>query len=79
MQPSATMICMQGSSDGEFEEAERRKMKCLTNNIFFSDCGKIKDKQNLSLLIASLSQRVNLPSKADVNVYILVHVPTCGN
>lgn len=54
-QPSAAVICMQGRSDGEFEETEGRKMKCLTNNIFFSDCGGIKDKQNLSLLTALLS------------------------
>ncbi len=60
------MICMQGSSDGEFEEIEGRKMKCLTNNIFFSDCGGIKDNQNLSFHIALLSERLHLLSRADM-------------
>lgn len=51
-------------------------MKCLTNNIFFSDCVGIKD---VSLLIAVPSKRVNLTSKADMHVYITVHIPAGGN
>lgn len=45
MQLSATMICMQGNSDGEFEETEGRKMKNLTNSRFLSDCGGIYNNQ----------------------------------
>lgn len=79
MRLSDAMICMQGSSDGKFEETERRKMKCLANSIFFSGSGGINNKPNLSLLTALLSDRVNLPSKADMHVYIVVHIPAGGN
>lgn len=66
MQPSSTMICMQGSSDGESEEMEGRKMKNLTNNIFLSDCGGTEDNVNFSLFVALLSERVKPPFEADV-------------
>lgn len=68
MPPSAAMICMWGISDAEFEETVGEKMKCLANNIFFWHCAGIKDEQVFSLLISSLSKRVNLPSEAEVHV-----------
>lgn len=63
MQPSSAMICMQGSSDGESEETEGRKMKCLTNNIFLSECGGTDDNANLSLFVVLLLKELNLHLK----------------
>lgn len=53
-------------------------MKYLTNNVFLSDCAVTKDNTNLSLFIA-LSKGINLASKADKQVYIIVHIPAAGD
>lgn len=61
---------MRGTCDGEFEETGERKMKNHTNDMFFLDCGRIKENQNLSLLFALLSKRVNLQSEGDIHIYM---------
>lgn len=45
-------------------------MKNHTNDMFFLDCGRIKENQNLSLLFALLSKRVNLQSEGDIHIYV---------
>lgn len=80
MQPSAAVTRTQGSSDDGPEETEGRNMKCLANNTLFSDCGGTKkNNRNLRLFTASLSKRVNLSSEADVQVCIIIHIPSGGN
>lgn len=61
---------MRGTCDGEFEETGERKMKNHTNDMFFLDCGRIKENRNLSLLFALLSKRVNLQSEGDIHIYV---------
>lgn len=50
---------------GSFVETCNREMKHLTNDKLIFDCGKTEDIQHLGLLIALLSEGVNLSSTAD--------------